>query len=153
VDSVVDPTLVAWVSARLKEANLAPSALCIQVTEEAARKHLKQAQALASQLADAGIFFALEHFGLGNKCVALLGKLKLDYVKIDGSLMQGLATSEANQSRIRSLVEAARSHRIDTIAERVEDANTMAVLWQLGVQYMQGYFVQEPEVVLQDVGM
>jgi diguanylate cyclase (GGDEF)-like protein/PAS domain S-box-containing protein len=153
VDSVVDPTLVAWVSARLKEANLVPSALCIQVTEEAARKHLKQAQALASQLADAGIFFALEHFGLGNKSVALLGKLKLDYVKIDGSLMQGLATSEANQSRIRSLVEAARSHRIDTIAERVEDANTMAVLWQLGVQYMQGYFVQEPEVVLQDVGM
>jgi len=153
VDSVVDPTLVAWVSARLKEANLAPSALCIQVTEEAARKHLKQAQALASQLADAGIFFALEHFGLGNKSVALLGKLKLDYAKIDGSLMQGLATSDANQARIRALVEAARSHRIDTIAERVEDANTMAVLWQLGVQYMQGYFVQEPEVVLQDVGM
>jgi len=153
VDSMVDPTMVAWVSARLKEAKLAPSALCIQVPEDAARKHLKQTQALASQLADAGIFFALEHFGIGKQSLALLGKLKLDYAKIDGSLMQGLANSDGNQAKIRTLVDAAKSHRIETIAERVEDANTMAVLWQLGVQYMQGYFVQEPEVVLQDVGM
>ena len=46
------------------------------------------------------------------------------------------------QQRVRTLVEAARKRNIETIAERVEDANTMAVLWQLGVQYIQGYFVQ-----------
>ena len=46
------------------------------------------------------------------------------------------------------LVEAARKHSIQTVAERVEDANTMAVLWQVGVQYIQGYFVNEPEEVV-----
>ena len=49
---------------------------------------------------------------------------------------------------MRLLVEAARKHRIQTVAERVEDANTMAVLWQVGVQYIQGYFVNEPEEVV-----
>lgn len=151
-DSLVDPTLVSWVSTQLKDAKLAPSALCIQVAEEVARKHLKQTQALAAQLGDAGIFFAIEHFGTGRKSAAILQSLRLDYAKIDGSLMQGLASNDENQQKIRELVEAARGHRVDTIAERVEDANTMAVLWQLGVQFMQGYFVQEPEVVLQDYG-
>jgi EAL domain-containing protein (putative c-di-GMP-specific phosphodiesterase class I) len=45
-------------------------------------------------------------------------------------------------------VEQARTRDIRTIAERVEDANTMAVLWQLGVHYIQGYQIREPEVVL-----
>ena len=49
---------------------------------------------------------------------------------------------------MRTLVEAARKRKIQTIAERVEDANTMAVLWQLGVQYIQGYFVHAPEEVV-----
>jgi multidomain signaling protein FimX len=72
----------------------------------------------------------------------------MDYLKIDGSLMQGLAGDEAAQDRVRQIVEDARKREIVTIADRVEDANTMAVLWQIGVHYIQGYQVREPEVVL-----
>ena len=67
---------------------------------------------------------------------------------IDGSLMQGLAGDEPMQERVRLIVQEASGRQIKTIAERVEDANTMAVLWQLGVHYIQGYQVREPEVVL-----
>ena len=49
---------------------------------------------------------------------------------------------------MRALVEAAVKRKIQTIAERVENANTMAVLWQLGVQFIQGYFVNAPEEVV-----
>jgi EAL domain-containing protein (putative c-di-GMP-specific phosphodiesterase class I) len=48
-------------------------------------------------------------------------------------------------------VQTAAARAIATIAERVEDANTMAVLFQLGLAYMQGHYVHEPEVVLSDV--
>jgi multidomain signaling protein FimX len=72
----------------------------------------------------------------------------LDFVKIDGTLVQGLAGDPDLQKRIRLLVAAARDQQVQTIAERVEDANTMAVLWQMGVQYIQGYFVNEPEEVV-----
>ena len=49
-------------------------------------------------------------------------------------------------------MSAARERDIKTIAERVENANAMAVLFQLGLDYMQGHYVHEPEVVLEDVG-
>ena len=75
-----------------------------------------------------------------------------NYVKIDGALMQGLATDRSLQERVKVLVQRARAHGIATIAERVEDANTMAVLWQLGIEFIQGYFVSNPEEVVLGVG-
>jgi len=49
---------------------------------------------------------------------------------------------------VRILVNAARARNVQTVAERIEDANTMAVVWQLGVQHIQGYFVHAPEEVV-----
>jgi EAL domain-containing protein (putative c-di-GMP-specific phosphodiesterase class I) len=49
---------------------------------------------------------------------------------------------------VRAIVDAAAKRNIQTVAERIEDANTMAVVWQLGVHYIQGYFVHSPEEVV-----
>ena len=137
-----------WIGEKLKAARLGPGALCIQVDEGVARKHLKQTLALATRLGEVGVYFALEHFGTANDSIRLLKHLRADYAKIDGSLMQGLANNQENQAWVTALVLALKEKDIHSIAERVEDANTMAVLWQCGVQYMQGYYVQEPEVIL-----
>jgi EAL domain-containing protein (putative c-di-GMP-specific phosphodiesterase class I) len=72
----------------------------------------------------------------------------MHYLKIDGSLMQSLASDEVLRQRVRGYIETANKRGIATIAERVEDANTMAVLFQLGVGYVQGHYLHEPEVVL-----
>jgi multidomain signaling protein FimX len=64
--------------------------------------------------------------------------------------MQSLATNPALQEKVRGFIKAAEKRKIQTIAERVEDANTMAVLFQLGAAYMQGHYVQEAEVVLEE---
>ena len=61
--------------------------------------------------------------------------------------MQGLSTNQIQQQRVRGLEEAAKKKKAETIAERVEDANTMAVLWQLGIEFIQGHFVNAPEDV------
>jgi len=67
-------------------------------------------------------------------------------------LMHTLMTDTAIQESVRSLASAASQRNVQTIAERVENANAMAVLFQLGVHYMQGHYVHEPEVVLQERG-
>ena len=95
-----------------------------------------------------GIELAIENFGATADSVTLLERLPVNYVKIDGALMQGLANDRPLQEKVKTLVEAARKHGITTIAERVEDANTMAVLWQLGIEFVQGYFVNNPEEVV-----
>ena len=118
------------------------------MTEQIAASYITQIQALAAALRQRGFRFALEGFGSGRDSQGLLESVPLDFVKIDGAIVQGLTGDPQLQQRVRTLVEAATKQQIQTIAERVEDANTMAVLWQIGVQYIQGYFVNEPEQVV-----
>jgi EAL domain-containing protein (putative c-di-GMP-specific phosphodiesterase class I) len=110
-------------------------------------QHVVQTREFAQNLRKLGFRFALEHFGTGRDPLKLLADLDMDFIKVDGSLMQGLSTNQLQQQRVKALVDAAKRKGIETIAERVEDANTMAVLWQLGIEFIQGYFVNAPEDV------
>ena len=74
----------------------------------------------------------------------------MQFLKIDGALMQSLASDHGLQERVRGFISTAAKRKIPVIAERVENANTMAVLFQLGASYMQGHYVHEPEVVLSE---
>jgi multidomain signaling protein FimX len=143
-----DPGFLEWLDHHLRSSRAEPRRLCFQVSEESAASHLREIKALAASLRERKFRFALEGFGSGRDSQGLLETLPLDFVKIDGTLVQGLRGDPKLQLRARALIEAATRHSIQTIGERVEDANTMAVLWQLGVQYIQGYFVNQPEEVV-----
>jgi diguanylate cyclase (GGDEF)-like protein len=150
-ESLIDRTLLDWLRKAVESSGVAPHHLCFQVSEENATHYLTQTQALATELKSRGHRFAIESFGVGRDSGRLLAQTPMDFLKIDGSLMQTLSTDVALQEKVRAFVHAASNRSIPTIAERVEDANTMAVLFQLGVGYMQGHYVHEPEVVLSDV--
>jgi multidomain signaling protein FimX len=147
-DSVVDKSLVSWLQTQLKAIRVEPQRICFQVTEEVATQHLTQTKDLVKALRALHFRFALEHFGAGRDPQGLLANVAADFIKIDGSLMQGLATNNQLQQLVKGLVESAKRKKAETIAERVEDANTMAVLWQLGIEFIQGYFVNAPEEVV-----
>jgi EAL domain-containing protein (putative c-di-GMP-specific phosphodiesterase class I) len=147
-DSVMDPELVPWLATQLKATAAEPQRLCLQVTEEVAIRHLPQVRQLAADLRGLRMRFAIEHFGNAVDSMGLLDAVPLDFLKIDGALMQGLASNPEQQQRVRAIAETAARRNVQTVAERIEDANTMAVVWQLGVQYIQGYLVHAPEEVV-----
>ncbi|HVW70375.1 MAG TPA: bifunctional diguanylate cyclase/phosphodiesterase, partial [Steroidobacteraceae bacterium] len=147
-DTAKDGSFLEWLENHVRSSRAEPHRLCFQITEEAAASHLTQVQALAGALRQKGFRFALDSFGSGRDSQGLLESMPLDFVKIDGAIVQGLTGDQKLQQRVRTLVESATKRLIQTIGERVEDANTMAVLWQVGVQYIQGYFVNEPEQVV-----
>lgn len=147
-DSVLDARLQEWLELQLRSTKTEAQRLCLQITEEVAGNHVPQTTALVQSMRAAGVRMALEHFGTGRDSARLLTNLPLDFVKIDGSLMQGLAGSEELQERVRNIASLAAQREIQTVAERIEDANTMAVVWQLGVQFIQGYLVHAPEEVV-----
>lgn len=149
-ESIRDGTFVEWALEQLRARQVEPPRFCFQVTEEDATQYLQQTSELANQLRKTGFRFAVEHFGIGRDPMRILDQTPMDYLKLDGSLMQGLATNQLLQEKVRSFVNTADQREIKTIAERVEDANTMAVLFQLGVDFMQGHYLHEPEVVLSD---
>jgi diguanylate cyclase (GGDEF)-like protein/PAS domain S-box-containing protein len=146
-DTVLDRSLLSWLETQLKSLKIEAKRICIQVTEELATQYVRQTKELAENLRKLGFRFALEHFGTGRDPLKLLAELDMNFIKIDGSLMQGLSTNQIQQQRVKGLVEAAKRRGVETVAERVEDANTMAVLWQLGIEFIQGYFVNAPEDV------
>jgi diguanylate cyclase (GGDEF)-like protein len=147
-DSAIDPALPQWMEMQLKSTLAEAPRLCLQVTEDVATRHPEQVLALATSVRARGLKFAIEHFGADVESLRLIETLPMDFIKIDGSLMQGLAGSLELQAKVKQIAEAAAGHSIQTVAEHVEDANTMAVVWQLGVQYIQGYFVHSPEEVV-----
>ena len=88
---------------------------------------------------------------LTNSADATTGaNMEAAYIKVDGELMHTLITDSSMQKAVEGIVRAAGERGIKTVAERVENANAMAVLFQLGLDFMQGHYVHEPEVVLED---
>ena len=149
--SIVDATTASWMEQTLDTKGFDCSRLVVQIPERDAAKYIKQTRALLTHARKLGIGFALEHYGIDQERFQILDILKPDYIKLDGELMHTLMTDSNMQGAVGKIVKAAQERKIKTIAERVENANAMAVLFQLGLDFMQGHYVHEPEVVLQEV--
>ena len=148
--SIMDSSTAAWMQQKLDEDGFDCSRLVVQIPERDCAKHIKQTRALVKRLRKLGIGFAIEHYGVDTERFQILDMLKPDYIKIDGELMHTLMTDKTMQASVSAIVKAAGERHIKTVAERVENANAMAVLFQLGIDFMQGHYVHEPEVVLED---
>jgi len=148
--SVLDKTTIPWMDQEFDKHQFDCTRLVMQIPEQDAAKHIKQTRAIVSKLRKIGIGFALEHYGIDREKFQILDILKPDYIKVDGELMHSLMTDKETQQCVERIVRAASERDIKSIAERVENANAMAVLFQLGLDFMQGHYVNEPEVVLQD---
>ena len=148
--SMLDKGLADWIAEKAEEFGIHPGCLVVQTPEQDAARFIKETKAQSEKLQKAGIGFALEHYGVDKNRFQILDLLKPNYIKIDGELMHSLLTDTSMQESVRQLAKAADERKIETIAERVENANAMAILFQLGVHFMQGHYVHEPEVVLQE---
>lgn len=150
MQSLMDRSFLPWLQSEFAKHQIEPGRLCLQFGEQDAARYIKDTKVLVAELRKVGVAFALEHYGVDQGRMQILDMLKPDYIKIDGELMYSLTTDPEMQDQVRKVVSAATQRGIETIAERVENANTMAVLFQLGFHFMQGHYVHEPEVVLQE---
>lgn len=148
--TLADPTFSGFLGKSLAELKVPKGSVVLQVAEKSVAKFLKETQALAAAAQALGCGFALEHFGTGHEPLRLLDYFKPDFVKVDGSFMQVIDRDEGKRKFVKDLIAAIKEKGILTIAERVEAANTMALLWGLGADFIQGNYVQEPEVIMSD---
>jgi len=105
---------------------------------------MKQAKATLAGLAQLRCRSALENFGLEQNTFQSLKHLDVNYVKIHGDLVANLATNVEHQEKVKAIADHVSGLGKQTIAAFVEDANSLAVLWQCSVDFIQGYFLQEP---------
>jgi diguanylate cyclase (GGDEF)-like protein/PAS domain S-box-containing protein len=143
-DSISDPSVVDFIVAEIEAADIDPALLIFEVTETSAIGNLEHARVLAERLAALGCGFALDDFGAGFGSFAYLKHLPLDVIKIDGQFIRGLCRSRADQVTVRAMVDIARGLGKETVAECVEDAETLELLNELGVDHAQGYHIGRP---------
>ena len=115
--------------------------MIFEITETAAVTNFDDAHAFASELARLGCRFALDDFGVGFGSFTYVKHLPFDFLKIDGEFVRDSATSEEDRVILESLIHAARGLGKRTIAEYVEDAETVTLLRELGVDMVQGFYI------------
>jgi diguanylate cyclase (GGDEF)-like protein/PAS domain S-box-containing protein len=144
-EAIEDGTLLPWLAQQLKAVRVPGDKLVFQMPESTVVTHLKQAKFFQKGLEQLRVGFALEQFGSGLNSFQLLKHVGANFVKLDRSFMTDLAKSSENQNRMREICEQAHAQGRMTVAEFVEDAATMSVLFAIGVNYVQGNFLQVPQ--------
>ncbi|MDG9925594.1 MULTISPECIES: EAL domain-containing protein [unclassified Pseudomonas] len=142
-NSLQDQTLLPWLSVALKAARLPSDSLVFQISEPDAVAYLKQAKALTQGLAELHCKVALGQFGCAINPFNTLKHLSVDFVKVDGSFSQDLSSAE-NQEALKTLLASLHAQAKLTIVPCVESATVLATLWQAGVNYIQGHYLQGP---------
>jgi multidomain signaling protein FimX len=143
-DQTINDDTLLFIKKLLREHKLPGERLIIELGESVAISQVKLAKAFVSTLKSFGCQAALEHFGTGLNSATTLKHVPVDYVKIDSSFSKGLSTNVENQQAVKDMVKVAHESGKKTIAEAVEDANSLTVLWSSEMDYAQGHYIQEP---------
>lgn len=128
----------------LESCGIDPRRVCFEITETAAIAHLPSALRFISALRAQGCRFVLDDFGSGFSSFAYLKNLPVDFLKIDASFIHQLATDPIQRALVESIQQIGRVLGMQTIAEGVEDQETLDVLTDLGVDFAQGFLLHRP---------
>ena len=142
--AIKDESVLLYIRKLLKSTQLPGDRLIFELSESTAISQVKLAKAFITQLKAFECKSALEHFGTGLNSETTLKHLPVDYVKIDSSYSKGLSTNPENQQALQGFVKMAQESGKQTIAEAVEDANSLTILWSSEVDFAQGHYIQEP---------
>lgn len=134
---------VTWLTEALKTRPLNPGELVFSFQEASLQNHIRKAKALTKALHDLGAGIAIEHFGKNPNSGQLLDYIAANFIKLDASFTRDFA-DKAVHKVMTDIMEMAKRKHIKSIVCHVEDANVMARLWQMGVNFIQGFLVQEP---------
>jgi diguanylate cyclase (GGDEF)-like protein/PAS domain S-box-containing protein len=145
--TLADEGFLPFVVEALDHSGVSPSSICFEVTENAISANVQVAQRFIEVLHGIGCEFALDDFGNGLGAFSSLRHLPVDYLKIDGAYTQDLASDQVNQEMVSAMIKLARTMEFRVIAEQVERQEDFDWLRDIGVDFVQGNFVEAPALL------
>jgi diguanylate cyclase (GGDEF)-like protein len=142
--SLTDEHLLQYIQGKLAEYRVSPRLVCFEITETATIANMNRALRLISELRARGCRFALDDFGTGLASFAYLKHLPVDFLKIDGTFVKNIVRDPVNLAIVKATNEIGHALGIKTIAEYVEDVETLEAVRLLGVDYGQGFGIARP---------
>ena len=139
-----DEGFLSFVVEALDRSGVSPSSICFEVSEGAVTGNVQHAQRFIEVLHGIGCEFALDDFGSGLGAFSNLKNLPVDYLKIDGSYTRNLSTDQVNQEMVAAMIKLARTMEFRVVAEQVEQQEDFDWLRNIGVDFIQGNFIDPP---------
>ena len=144
VQNLTNSGFVAFMLADAKEHAVPMDRLIFEVTETAMVHNIDAVVGSLLLISDAGCKVALDDFGTGYSSLAYLSRLPINELKIDRCFISQMCSSRHDLSIVENTLKLARTLNLETVAEGVEDAETLALLHKLGCDRVQGYHFAKP---------
>jgi diguanylate cyclase (GGDEF)-like protein len=146
-NSLIDDQLCDYIISLKDKHGISLRNVCFEINETVAISNLVKATALIKALKKHDCRFSLGDFGNGLSSFAYLKTLPVDYIKIDGTFVKDVSTDPVNRAMVDSIQQMGRAMKLDTIAECVEDEQTLNILKEIGIDYAQGYHLGRPQAI------
>ena len=118
--------------------------ICFEITETAVIANMAKACKLIQGLREIGCRFSLDDFGSGLSSFGYLKNLDVDFLKIDGMFLKTIVSNKIDRAMVESINNVGHVMGLYTIAEFVENDDVIAIMKEIGVDYVQGYGVEKP---------
>ena len=148
--SIASEKFLDFIIETLDSSGVDAGLICFEITETAAISSIDIAMHFISKLKEKGCYFALDDFGSGFSSFAYLKTLPVDFLKIDGLFVRDILHDPINFELVKSINDIGHVTGKKTIAEFVEDRETMEALKGIGIDYAQGYAIGMPTEILFD---
>lgn len=144
-----DHNIMNFIINRIDNFDFDASRLTFEVTETAMVANLSDAIRFISTLKGLGCRFALDDFGSGFSSFAYLKNLPVDIIKIDGGFVRDMVTNPVNSVMVESMIYIGHNMNLKTVAEFVENHETLNALKEMGIDYAQGYGIAHPIALME----
>ncbi|MBM4208784.1 MAG: EAL domain-containing protein [Gammaproteobacteria bacterium] len=139
-----DSAVYAEIAALFDNPDIDSKQIIFEITDTTAVSSFQSSNILTSRIKALGCTMALNDFGLEYPSLANLRNAKVDYVKIDGSLIRQIEKSKDDRIFVKALIELAQAYGIKAVAEFVESEAILDLLKEFGIDYAQGYHIGKP---------
>lgn len=143
VQCLQDDSFLERVLSSVRQFDLSPSALTLEITESEFMAETSLAMNTLAELNKEGVRLSIDDFGTGYSSLSYLKRMPVDELKIDRSFISNMVNDEEDGSIVRAIIELAHILDLKVVAEGVEDAPTLQMLTSLGADQVQGYYVHK----------
>lgn len=143
-NTLMSQTFLPWLSEQLRTSRMQADRLAIDISEIFLHSSRDQALAFCEGLNVLGVKLTISQFGCALEPFALLDQLNPQFVTLDETVVRDLIYSSHQKANVQAMVSALHARHLLVVAPRVEDMAVLPALWEIGVDFVQGYCVQAP---------
>lgn len=149
IEDIMSNEIFEFIMQKLKASN-SSKRVTFELLESEAIQDFQKVARFINEVKRYGAKIAIDDFGSGYSNFSYLTKMSVDYIKIDGSLIKDIDTDKSASLVVETIVDFAKKLGIKTVAEFVHSSTVMTKIKELGIDYSQGFYIDEPAISLKD---